>query len=133
MTRYPHIHGRRGFAMILAITLIILVGAALAVMGRAVVAEAARTRNEAADAQLRQLLTAAAVTATEDRDLDQNYFVDLPPQLQQAQASVSIAAKHSQDVATVTIDAKLGSRSASQTLTFKREGDRWVLTEARQM
>ncbi len=124
-------NNRRGFATIMAIMLIILVGAILAMLATFFVAEARRTRSEAADAQLRQLLTAAAAMAMSDPNLDQNYLIEIPAQLQQAEASVS--ATRSNDVASVVIEAKLGKRKASEVLTFKREGERWVLTGVTQM
>ena len=62
------IRHRRGFAAIFSITLIIVVGAALAAMGTYFALEASRTRSQAAQAQLRQLLTAGAVAAIQRAD-----------------------------------------------------------------
>ena len=59
---------RRGFAAIMAISLILLVGAALAMLGVYFAQDAARTRSEAVEAQLRQLLSAGAVAAVQQAD-----------------------------------------------------------------
>ena len=53
-----HSHRRRGFATIMAVTMLALAGIVVAVMGMYFVSEARRTRDVAVEAQLRQLLLA---------------------------------------------------------------------------
>jgi type II secretory pathway component PulK len=56
---------RRGFGAITAIVMIGLVGVTLATLAAAFSAQAKRTRNEAIDAQVRQMVIAGSVGVTE--------------------------------------------------------------------
>src|SRR5215212_10122744 len=94
---------RRGFAMLMAIALIILVGGALAIMGMAFKSEAVRTQLEADQAQLRQLLTFGAASAVAHDSADGERNLTLPPQLVEREAAVTLTSHLAGEVKTVTI------------------------------
>jgi hypothetical protein len=127
--RRLHIPARRdahrGFASIMAIFMLILVGAVLATTAAYFTAEAKRTRRDAQDAQLRQLLTAGAAAACQS---DSVTTIDLPNELSSQQANVEIAPLNSDgDARDVTIKATLDSRHVSELLRLTRSGDRWTI------
>jgi hypothetical protein len=114
-----------GFASIMAIFMIILVGAVLATTAAYFVAEARRTRVEAEDAQLRQLITAGAAAACQSEPVT---TLELPSKLSSQQAKVEITnVKSVGDVRDVTIKATLGGRHMDESLHLTRSGDRWTI------
>jgi len=128
--RRPHIRPHRcprhqGFASIMAIFMIILVGAVLATTATYFVAEARRTQRDAEDAQLRQLLTAGAAVACQS---DSATTLALPSELSSQQAKVEIVLDiASGDSRHVLIKATLGNRHMEQSLQLTRRGDRWAI------
>jgi hypothetical protein len=109
----------------MAIFMIILVGAVLATTAAYFVAEARRTRIEAEDAQLRQLLTAGAAAACQSEPATS---IDLPGGLSSQQAKVEIASiKSAGDTRDVIIKATLGTRHMDESLHLTRSGDRWTI------
>jgi len=112
-------HHRRCFMLIMAITLLILIGTTLAVLATLFAGEARRTQNQAIDAQLRQLLLAGAAAAQNEMSK-----VNLPPEL--AEATLTITTESD----TVVVDATLRGRSASQKLTFSGSGGQRKLLHA---
>lgn len=134
MNRSTH---RRGFAMIIAITMLALAGAAILVITRQFGAEITRTRLSATDAQLRQLLLAAAQDV---RDRAREW----PPAPAAAQWTIEPATALEQDGAVVSlrslplsptamqvqIDARIGQRNGGQLLHLIRSPDGWSITDA---
>ncbi len=126
---------RRGFAAIMAITLIILVGAALVALSAGVVGEVKKTRADAVDAQLRELLIAGA-TAAAARDAGsapngKPVSVQLPADIAGEAGALTFTPMKDGDKLHVVIEAGFARRRASQTLTFAREGERWKVVDAR--
>jgi type II secretory pathway component PulK len=116
---------RRGFAAVFAITLIMLVGVALVALGRHFAADVKRTRAQATDAQLRQLLTAGAAMTVKDSPTTQQ-SVRLPQELADQGASLSIEySRIDDDHRDATIRARLASRTVEQTIRFERQAGRW--------
>jgi hypothetical protein len=119
--RHRRIHRRRGVATITALTLLALVGVALATMGTLLAYDARRTRDATDGAQLRQLLIAGAVAAVADpapRD------VPLPPALgPDAKLTIGRVADADADGSfRVEVTAVLGGRTASQALQVAPSG-----------
>ena len=120
---------RGGFAGILAITLLILVSATLAVVASAFSADARRTRAAAADAQLRQLLTAGGLAASaklRSRDIQTTrQTIPLPRDLAGNSATLTVATSVADGIATVQVEAELGSARAGQVLRFSQRDGVW--------
>jgi type II secretory pathway pseudopilin PulG len=121
---------RHGFAAVMAIVLIGLVAATLAAVGIMFTSEARRTRSQAADAQLRQLLIAGAAEAQQRLPAGATEFptaaVALPPALGGDGATLSLGCTREGDTAIlVTINATLDTRRrvAAQRLRYGRSGD----------
>ena len=123
-----------GFAAIMAISLIILVGAALVVVSSGIVADVKKTRNDAVDAQLRELLIAGEAVAARDVAAAPDakaVAVALPPELAAEGAALKLTPARDGEKVTVGVDAEFAHRRARQVLTFTRDGDRWKLVDAR--
>ena len=124
---------RRGFATIIALTLLALVAVAVAALAVAFAADARRSANVAADAQLRQLLLigAAALPEQLDRHAMGGMQIPLPKELidQGALLKVSIESG-SGEVRRAEVEARLGNRIAWQTLTLTRQSNRWSIISA---
>jgi hypothetical protein len=120
---------RSAFAAVTAIVLLGLVASMLAAMGIMFAADARRTRDAVADAQLRQLLIAGAADVQQRLDKGQTRFdlkIEAP-----AEATMQVsaaAADGGDDAIRATVLAHLGTRRRMQTLHFTRDGDRWNLT-----
>src|SRR5207248_3104321 len=100
-----------------------------------IVAEAKKTRGEAVDAQLRQLLLAGAAAAAR-RDVASGadakaISLPLPPQVVEEGGKLSITPAKDGEKMIVHVTAEFARRRASQTLTFDREGESWKLANAR--
>lgn len=126
---------QRGFAFMLSVALIIMLGMALAAMSSLLATEIRRTRQQASDAQMRQLLTAGWLAARShlDRRGPQAVPVDvpLPRDLPDARLSVRIEPSQSDaDHATVDVAVSLGESRARQTATFEHVATRWHLQSA---
>lgn len=127
-------HSRRGFAGILAITLIILVGTTLAVVASAFSADARRTRMAVADAQLRQLLTAGAVIAQAQLRAGniqaEHQSADLPPELNDRAATLTVLTSVESGTATIVVEATVAADRARQVLRFAQRDGNWSITSA---
>ena len=125
---------RRGFGTVVAILLLLLVAATLPVLASVFTADAKRTRAQADDAQLRQLLMAGAVfakgqaptitavgsgAAAAPAPVD----VPLPPELSDMGAKLTCTFNRvDADHVSAIVHARLPSRSMEQTVTFERHG-----------
>jgi hypothetical protein len=128
---------RRGLATVTAIALLGLVAVAMLAVSAAVVGDARRTRYEAADAQVRQLLLAAAADAAEraaawPADVaDDSWQLALPATLAQSGgASVKLSLAHAGETLEVRVDAHYLTHRGGQTLRFRRSAERWELIDA---
>jgi hypothetical protein len=112
------------------------VAVALLAVSTAVVADSRRTRAATADAQLRQLLVAAAADAAArsqswpDRVQPQDWSVALPPSLAGDGTAVKVSAAQAGESVSVRVEAQHLGRRAGQTLKFRRADGRWQLREA---
>lgn len=125
----------RGFAMLVALTMLALVAAVLVILARYFAYETFRTRAVGDDAQLSQLLHAAAddVLARSktwgDVKPAEKWDLRVPGILVERGAGVSVEVRplEGQNVQ-VTIDAQLDTLRAAQTLRFSRTGTGWGLS-----
>lgn len=127
----------RGFAIIVAIAMLALVGAAILVITREFSFNMTRTRLATQDAQLRQLLLAGAQDATirargwGGEVALSTWQIDLPQPLKQDGATLSLEARPVSSIAVeIRIDARIERRQSSQLLYFNRHDERWTLTDA---
>ena len=126
---------RRGFAGILAILLLLLVGMTLTTVATAFSADARRTRVRAADAQLRQILTAGAIAAAKQFEGSElpagEKPLALPADLASAGATATIAyARDGENAVVVRVHASIPPRRMSQTLRFAQSGGKWSMRSA---
>lgn len=125
---------RRGFAGILAITLLILVATTLAVVASSFSADARRTRVAIADAQLRQLLAVGALTATEHLRSgtisSERQTIDLPLELKDISATLAVSMSVANGTATVLVEAALEADHARQVLRFEQRDGDWSIAAA---
>jgi hypothetical protein len=119
---------RRGFVGIFSITMIILVGSALVALSAYFAMDARRTRAQAQDAQLRQLLIAGAAAALDRADSTGKSALDLPKELADAKVSIEIAGGG--DDRKAWIIAKIEKREFSQALSLHRSAGKWSLVSA---
>jgi hypothetical protein len=118
----------RGFAAILSISLIILVGTALVVLARSFAMDAERTRAQQSEAQIRQLLTAGTIAATQRAEnATPAQAVELPAELAAEQASVKVQITGEGDDRTALVSVQFGQRHTEQTLKLRRAGPRWTV------
>jgi hypothetical protein len=113
------------FAAVTAIVLLGLVATTLATMAMMFAADARRTRNAGAEAQLRQLLIAGAASAQQRLDKGPTTFdtkLTAP-----ADGTLQVTAAADGDAVRVIITATLGPRRQEQTLRFTRAGEKWKL------
>ena len=127
----------RGFATLMAIILIGMVAVALTVMTALFTQQARRTRIVRTDAQLRQLLLAGGASV-EERSLtwqadvaEQQWSVALPANPISDGAALSIHLAPTDRGAEATVEAKLGGRTARQTLSLTRTESKWQVSAAR--
>jgi type II secretory pathway component PulK len=122
----------RGFAAILAITMVGLVAVTLASLGILFAGEARRTRTRAGDVQLRQLLIAGSVAAkqsiTQTPNVASNIDIALPRELADNGGQVTLAIQPNGEKTTVLVKAKFENRRAEETLHFTRDGAAWKLS-----
>ena len=127
---------RQGLATVTAIALLGLVAVSLLAVSAAVVGDARRTRYATADAQVRQLLLAAAADAAErsaswpaDVAAD-SWELPVPASLAQGGGSVKLSLAHAGERLEVRADAHYLRRRGGQTLRFRRAAERWELIDA---
>ena len=129
---------RGGFGTLIAIAILLIIAAILPLLASVFTAEAKRTRTQAQDAQLRQLLTAGAVHATvaakgqaTSGATTHPVAVPLPPDLTDAGASVTCSfTRVETDHAEAIVRAKLGERSMEQTIQLERRDGAWRVMSA---
>jgi hypothetical protein len=119
-------HHQRGMATLTAIVMIGLVGVTLATVSAMFIAQNKRTRAEAIDAQLRQLLTAGAAIAMSHAGESGEHVVKLPADSGTILVTISASSDSSQAV----IRAQFGGREKQQVLRMARRENRWVITDA---
>ena len=121
---------RRGFATVVALTFLMLVGTTLLVLATSFTGDARRTIGATSDAQNRQLLIAAALVAQargEDLAAGKQITLELPAQLAMDSALVSLSGKTDE----LHIETEYLGRRGSQVLKLTRDGQRWRVTGAR--
>jgi type II secretory pathway component PulK len=125
---------RRGFATLIALGLIGLIGAALAALAVSFSHDVKRNARQMEDAQLRQLLIAGEAAARGSISGQvQPEKVELPAELGSAGMSVTWerTAEASADGVQVRATARTTeNRSAAQMLRFVKEANGWVLQSA---
>lgn len=128
-----------GFAIMTCIIFIGFVGVAIATMTAQFAAEMGRTRHAVDDSQVRQMLTWAAIDLSQRSQIkdfansDVQIEFSLPKELAARNAKLSATPKINLNGLTFAISANLGTRSASQTIEFRKAGQRWKLHAARSL
>jgi hypothetical protein len=113
------------FAAVTAVVMLGLVASVLAALAMMFAADARRTRNAAADAQLRQFLIAGAADVQQRLKQGQTTFdVNVPVP---AEGQIQLRATAEGDGVRALVAATLGPRRTEQALHFIRDGDRWRL------
>ena len=141
MSHSPGCHRRRrrrrrrrsGVALLMAVLMISIVGAALAALTLSFGTQAKRTTLQAQDAQLHQLLLAGQLAAQASIGQTESGDVALPDELRAAGLSVrfEITPGGATDDKQIHVTARLaGGRSMTQTLQFQRSGDQWQVRSA---
>jgi hypothetical protein len=128
-------HRPRGFTIILGFALLGLIAVALVLLTRQTGYEMQRTRSAYDDAQLRQLLLAGAQDTlshanswTADRPSPDHWMLELPADLRELGASVSIhVTDASENTRAVDVDARLRNRQEADTLQLSRSDQGWKL------
>ena len=113
------------FAAVTAVVMLGLVASVLAALAMMFAADARRTRNAAADAQLRQFLIAGAADVQQRLKQGQTTFdvkVATP-----AEGEMQLRATAEGDGVRAVVAATLGTRRSEQKLRFTRAGARWRL------
>ncbi len=123
--------GNRAFATATALTLLAFVAVLLAAMGSAIGIEARRTREAAAQTQLRQLLLAGAAAASDESAPIGTTNVPLPSILNDDAPRLTIEiAMPSERLRTAMIETSFATRHARQLAQFSRRDGRWHLISA---
>jgi hypothetical protein len=120
----------RGFVMMMAVILLMLVGVALAAMTALLRHESRRTSAAGDDAQLRQVLIAAEAwparqLAAGTLPADRSTAVPLPPQLAGLGAAAEVRLTSGADGRTASISARLPERRLEQVVQYRLAGDVW--------
>lgn len=119
----------RGFAVITAIGLMVLLSAALLALTAIARQDMTRTQRTSTDAQLRQLLLAGTALAGTFTPSPEDYSIQLPPDLSNAALHVRISGTNG-DQRSVIIRATVDGRSAVQTVQLIRTTDTWQALSA---
>ena len=125
----------RGFATLIALGLIGLIGATLAVLAVSFSNDVKRNARQMDDAQLRQLLGAGEIVARSSAGMGEpsTWKVELPEELGSSGMSISFerVGEMSADRLQIRITARTAEkRSATETITLARAGDVWSLQSA---
>ena len=127
---------RRGFASVTAVVLLGLVAATAGALGALTRVDYVRTRNGAADAQLRQLLLAGAAdvlaqsTSWAEKPGASRWDVALPDSTAALRATLAVEVSPTGEGAEARITAKLSGRESIQRIQLAREGDRWRISSS---
>lgn len=112
---------QRGATLVIALALMVLLGTALATLGGSFGQQVRRTRAEAAQAQLRQLLLAGIQAADSPRQT-----LALPEPLAERGATVRLSREVDQsDRRVVVVTATLDGHRRASTVTLRSEDDGW--------
>jgi hypothetical protein len=131
MTRGMTWRRRRGMATVVALTLLAFVAVLLAALGTWIGLEARRTHAAGEDAQLRQLLHAGALAASDSSMSAGTSDLPLPRELSEQAARVTVViTQPSPSMRTATIEAGLATHRARQIVHYARSGERWTITSA---
>ena len=125
---------RQGFAVLMVLGTMLLVGATVVGMGALCEHEMARTRSALTETQLRQLLTAAIPTAQAElaKTGPTERDVTMPTPVDGAKVTLHVAMQPSAvPAAQVTVRAELGGYWASQAVHYESSGGGWTITEVR--
>jgi hypothetical protein len=127
---------RHGMAMLLALTLVALAGAAAVAVTAAVTRDFQRTQRDADDAQLRQLLLAGAADASARLQAGQpageQWLVELPKELRDRGGALRVIPNGDakSDETRMIVHAELSHHTREQELHFTRTAGRWRITSA---
>jgi type II secretory pathway component PulK len=128
MSRLHRKHRRPGgFALIVALGLLFIVGATLAVLAAMFSGEVQRTSSKQTETQLRQLLIAGETIAQahlDNRAVTQPANVDLPPALARDGATLSITGNPHR----TRIKAQLDGRRAAEIVSFTKREIGWTIS-----
>jgi hypothetical protein len=130
--------GRRGFAVIVALVLVALVGAAALAVTSILAADARRTWIGEEDARLRQILLAGAATMKERAirwpatPEAADFAIALPGELGEANGSLRVRVEPAGAESTIDVEisARLNHRLMRQSLAFRRIDGRWRAVSA---
>lgn len=121
-------HRRRGgFALIVALSLLFIVGATLAVLAATFGGEIRRTSSNRVETQLRQLLVAGEALAQAhlaNAAATQPANVDLPQAIARDGATLSITGNPDR----TRIEAQLNGRRAAEIVSFTRTAKGWKIS-----
>lgn len=127
----------RGFVFVVAVLMIALIGAAMAAISGVVAADAGRTRDRSRDAQLEQMLLAAAADAPAHLTAQtlvegQSWILPLPASLSSLDADlqVHVGPVQPNGPATLVIRATFDGGHAEQTAQFSLVNNTWTLVAA---
>jgi len=118
----------RGFAMLVAVGMVALVGAVVLAMTHLLAAEIRQTAAVQTEAQLDQLLLAGAAIAAEKGTGE--HEIELPEALQQQGMALSISTVQAGEDRVAQITATVEHESAMQTIRLQLRGDGWQVVEA---
>lgn len=127
---------RRGFALLAALGVVMVVAVALLAIAASLSADGRRTYSRLRDAQLEQMLLAGAIDAKARLAASApapgaSWTCELPPDLTARGAVLSSTVASSQpESITLTIEATLEQVHVSQTLQFRRADNAWQLASA---
>ncbi|HVX83309.1 MAG TPA: hypothetical protein VH253_00690 [Phycisphaerae bacterium] len=127
-------HARsRGTALMMALVMMALVGAAVAALTVAFAADAHRTRMARITAQQRQLLLAATVMAGDELQAHGAAPRNLPLATPVAGSTLTLSIAPGQEGATTIVTARCmyGGSAGTETLTYRQNGGSWRLSDAR--
>jgi hypothetical protein len=118
-------------ATIVALTLLAFVAVLLAALGTWIGLEARRTNAAGEAAQLRQILHAGALAASDDSMSAGTSDLPLPRELSEHAARVTVViTQPSASIRTARIEAALATHRATQIVQYARSGERWIVASA---
>lgn len=123
----------RGFAIVVAISMVIIVGALLAVVGSLVSHDFKRTHETAASAQLNQLLLAGSAAAVEQSrgwgDIVDQKEIAIEVPVDGAALTITITPVAGEDAVRAIVRATFADRQSSCTLTFQKKSTGWITSQ----
>ena len=122
---------RGGFAIIIVVSLVALLGVALAMVAVGFRSSARLTRSAADDAQLRQLLFAGERAARQRLSAGAPEPLRMPQELSDRGAILKIESFPRAGTNAFRVEAQLGNRRMAQVLRYRRDGDSWRLIDSK--